>query len=133
MRAEPNRKTPPSCGRDRALVAFADETRLKWLWLLRPGFRHCFVLVAREGGAVLIDPLSDRLTVETFPGLTLEHAAERWREAGFTVVETVVRDPGTPAPWAPLTCVEAVKRVLGIHDRAILTPRQLFRRLSVER
>lgn len=119
-----------ACGRrERALVAFADETRLKSLRPLRPGFRHCFVLVERDGAAVLIDPLSDRLAVEAFRGLTLEEAAERWTEAGFKVVTASVGDPGRPAPLAPMTCVEIVKRTLGIHTRRIVTPRQLWEAL----
>lgn len=119
--------------RERALVAFADETRLKRLLPLRPGFRHCFVLLERRGAAVLVDPLSDRMAVEVFPGMTLEDAAERWREAGFTVVSARVRDPGRPAPMAPLTCVEVVKRTLGIHARGILTPHRLYRALEEEK
>lgn len=121
--------TRPGPGRDRALVAFADETRLKRLRPLRPGFRHCFVLLERSGGAVLVDPLSDRLAVEAFPGLTMTDAAERWREAGFTVVEARVRDPGRPAPIAPMTCVEVVKRALGLQGRAVVTPWQLHEAL----
>ncbi len=114
---------------ERALVAFADESRLKSLRLLRPGFRHCFVLVERDGAAVLIDPLCDRLAVEAFRGLTLEEAADRWRDAGFTVVSATVQDPGRPAPLGPMTCVEIVKRTLGIHTRRIVTPRQLYEAL----
>ena len=34
-----------------------------------------------------------------------------------------------PAPWRPFTCVEAIKRVLGIHARFIMTPWQLYRHL----
>ncbi len=30
----------------------------------------------------------------------------------------------------PFTCVEAAKRVLGLHDRRVVTPWQLYRRLS---
>ena len=122
-----------SDGRERALVAFADETRLKRLLPLRPGFRHCFVLLERRGAAVLVDPLSDRMAVEVFPGMTLEDAAERWREAGFIVVGARVREPGRPAPSAPLTCVEVVKRTLGIHARGILTPHRLYRALKEEK
>src|SRR3954466_12569602 len=30
------------------------------------------------------------------------------------------------APWAPFTCVEAAKRVLGLHVRRVMTPWQLL-------
>jgi hypothetical protein len=39
------------------------------------------------------------------------------------------RDHLRPAPLAPFTCVEAAKRVLGLHDRRVVTPWQLYRRL----
>jgi len=36
------------------------------------------------------------------------------------------------APWMPHTCVEAVKRVIGLHARFIITPWQLYRHLMVQ-
>ena len=35
--------------------------------------------------------------------------------------------PKTAAPWGPFTCVEAVKRVLGVRARFILTPWRLYK------
>ena len=40
------------------------------------------------------------------------------------------RDITKPAPFMLFTCVEAVKRVLGIHRRGIVTPWQLYRHLT---
>ena len=52
-------------------------------------------------------------------------------ERGHAVVPAPVRrDHLRPAPWGPFTCVEVVKRVLGLHDRWVVTPWQLYRRLS---
>ncbi|MFN4090823.1 MAG: hypothetical protein ACK4QW_17510 [Alphaproteobacteria bacterium] len=116
----------------RALVGFSDETRLKRLLPLARGFRHCFVLVERPDRTVLIDPLSDRLIVESFAEIGLDEAAAQWRAAGFTVVPASIRDPARPAPAAPMSCVEVVKRVLGIHARHVVTPHQLYRLLLRE-
>jgi hypothetical protein len=57
---------------------------------------------------------------------------EEWyRHQGLSVIETCVRAaPLRVAPLRPLTCVEAVKRILGIHARSINTPWQLYRYLS---
>jgi hypothetical protein len=56
---------------------------------------------------------------------------EWYRRQGLRVIETSVRAaPLRVAPLRPLTCVEAVKRVLGIHARSINTPWQLYRHLS---
>lgn len=110
----------------RALVVFSDAG----LWWLRPfkaGFRHCFVAVAFASGWVVIDPLSHRTLVDlaiTPAGCDL---AEWYRDHGLTVVDTVTRDaPPKVAPWRPHTCVESVKRILGVHAGLVLTPWQLF-------
>lgn len=115
-----------------ALVVFCDGTELAWLRLLKPGFRHVFVALRDGPHWVTLDPLSPHMEVvvqDLPPGFDLA----RWfRDRGLTVVETVPdRSRRTPAPWAPFTCVEAVKRVLGLHAPFILTPWQLYRRLTV--
>jgi hypothetical protein len=43
------------------------------------------------------------------------------------VVETRIRPaPRRPAPLRPYTCVEAVKRILGLHAPWVITPWQLY-------
>ncbi|KAF0112782.1 MAG: hypothetical protein FD149_2342, partial [Rhodospirillaceae bacterium] len=65
---------------------------------------------------------------------TVPDLAVLYRNQGLTVVETVLFVPPLRlAPWAPFTCVEAVKRILGIHVRAIITPWQLYKVLSGQR
>jgi hypothetical protein len=52
------------------------------------------------------------------------------RERGHAVAAAPIRrDHLRPAPLAPFTCVEAAKRVLGLHDRRVVTPWQFYRRL----
>ena len=115
-----------------ALVVFADEATLKWLKLLRPGFRHCFVLVYRQGCWVIYDPLSHRTNLAVVSGRTMDELARWYEENGLRVIETTVRRaPLRSAPLRPFTCVEAVKRVLGIHAPWITTPWQLYRYLQV--
>lgn len=115
----------------RALVVFSGRTDLCWLRLLRPGFRHCFVVLETPGGWVSLNPMAHRtdLTVLSIPsGFDL---AEWYRAQGLIVAETVSHlPPRRQAPWRPYSCVEAVKRVLGIHDGFVLTPWQLFRYLD---
>jgi hypothetical protein len=114
-----------------ALVVFRDRTEIAWLpWLAR-GFRHCAIVVRVGGDWVLIDSLSHSICVGRFAAEPMARLAARYRAAGMTVVETRVRKaPGRTAPVLPLTCVEAVKPVLGIHAWTILTPRQLHRHLT---
>lgn len=117
-------------GRTRAWVVFSGEAELAWLRLLRPGFRHCFVALNDGRHWITIDPLSP-FTDVAVPSVPADFDLPDWfRRQGMTVVPGGLRRGLTrPAPWAPFTCVEAVKRVLGIQDRFVLTPWQLYRHL----
>lgn len=115
-----------------AVVAFSGRTDLWWLHLLKPGFRHCLVALAQPGhGWVLLDPLAHATRVAWLPGRRDPMA---WFLAHGLLPVPVRPQPPAPraAPWAPFTCVEAVKRALGLRARFVLTPWQLFRHLTRE-
>lgn len=133
---EPNHQAarsipPPVEDTTVALVVFVGETSLKVLRLLRPGFRHCFVLVHRQDCWVIYDPLSHRTDLAVVVGPSLDELASWYRERGLQTIETTVRPvPLRSAPLRPFTCVEAVKRVLGVHAPWVATPWQLYRYLQ---
>jgi len=114
----------------RAWVVFCGEAEIWWLRLLRPGFRHCFVALNDGAHWITVDPLSPFMEVAVQP-VPADFDLTGWfAERGHAVVPAPVRrDHLRPAPWAPFTCVEAAKRVLGLHDRWVVTPWQLYRRL----
>ena len=116
----------------RALVVFSGKADLGWLRLLRPGFRHCFVLLELGGAWVCVNPLAHRTSVEVW-SLVPTTDLPGWlrAQAGLTVVETAVRQPPRrPSPLGIYSCVEAVKRVLGLRARWVLTPGQLHDHLT---
>ncbi len=115
----------------RAWVVFCDNTELAWLRPLRPGFRHCFTVLHDGNRWIAIDPLAALLEV-TVPPVAPDFDLPGWFAGqGHTVVPAPVgRDKSRPAPWAPFTCVETCKRLLGIHAGFVLTPWQLFRHLT---
>lgn len=116
----------------RAVVVFSGQADLAWLRLLAPGFRHCFVLVESPGGWICINPLAHRTCVELWPAADLDELL-RWLggRAGLTVLVTTAElPPRRSAPVGVFSCVEAVKRIVGLHDRWVLTPRQLYQRLQ---
>ncbi len=122
----------PELGGKIAVVAFADADRPRWLRVLAKGFRHCFALVRTSGRWVLIDPLSHWTDVaalaEAADGASAADMVRTLETRGVTAVACAVAEPARRAsPLAPYTCVEAVKRVLGIRAPLVLTPRQLFR------
>jgi len=118
----------------RALVVFVDQIDLPWLRWLRRGFRHCFVVVETPQGWIACDPLSNRTELGCIVGPSAGELAKFYRSAGLCVVETTVKKaPPRLAPVRLFTCVEAVKRVLGVHAPWALTPWQLYRLLCIAR
>ena len=115
-----------------AVVAFADAERPRWLRLLAKGFRHCFALVCSSGRWVVINPMSHWTDVvvlaESADGATADEMVRTLEARGFAAVACAVAEPARRAGLpAPFTCVEVVKRILGIQEPLVLTPRQLFR------
>lgn len=118
---------------ERVLVAFSGDTEISWLrWLLRPGFRHCFVLLNDGERWISLDPMAHYTELFCYDQLPSGFDIAGWLESrGITVLEAVIDKSRTrPAPPMFFTCVEAVKRVLGVHDVFILTPWQLYRFLK---
>ncbi len=115
----------------RAWVVFTGDTDLAWLRFLKPGFRHCFVLLHDGRHWVSVDPLSNYMEVLVHhlpPAFDLP----AWlRDRGQHVVAApLCRTVQCCAPLGVFSCVEAVKRILGLHNRFILTPWQLYRFLQ---
>ncbi|CAO3417695.1 hypothetical protein [Azospirillum doebereinerae] len=114
-----------------AWVVFRGDAPLWWLRALRPGFRHCLALLNDGRHWVVVDPLAPFTDVAVLD-LPATHDVPGWyRDLGLTVVAAPVRRGLIrPAPWGPFTCVEAVKRLLGLHAPLVLTPWQLHRHLT---
>lgn len=115
-----------------ALVVFTGATEIGWVRiLLREGFRHCFVLVQQNGRWISFDPLAHRIDLDV-PEVPGDFDMTGWlRGQGFTVVPARVdRGAGPPSFLSPFSCVEAVKRVLGVRARRVVTPWGLYRYLT---
>ncbi|HEC14313.1 MAG TPA: hypothetical protein ENI72_01015 [Rhodospirillales bacterium] len=114
-----------------ALVVFSGQADFKALRFLKKDFRHCFVLLPRGGGWILYNPLSHQTDIAVHGAVTVEALAKWYGKQGYRVVQCTEKSaPRKLAPLRPYTCVEAVKRVLGIQNGWILTPWQLYRYLS---
>jgi len=116
----------------RVWVVFSGKADLPWLRFLRPGFRHCYVLLHEGDKWITVDPMLNRMDVQVHHQLPADFDLPRWLESrGQRVVMAFIdQSRAKPAPWRPFTCVEAVKRILGLHARAVLTPWQLYRHLT---
>ena len=112
----------------RALVVFSGRTGVAWLRWLRPGFRHCFVALDDGASWLTVDPLLHRIEVRASGLPSHFDLAAEYRRMDLTVVEVIPSPVRVRcAPLGLFTCVEAVKRVLGLHARRIATPWQLYR------
>lgn len=116
-----------------AVVVFQDEVSLWWLRLLRPGFRHCYVLFPYGKNSYLeLNAYSNCLLVQIRRfGIGYDYLAELERQGKTLVRDVLIKEaPLKPAPLAPFSCVELVKRVLGIHDFFLITPSQLYKKIK---
>jgi hypothetical protein len=134
--AKPGLHSPASAasvpGRPRrAVVVFAEESRLPKLRWLRPGFRHCYAYLALPGGWIGIDPLSHMTEIKGFYGWPEEAdlAAHLRRRGHCALTAAIQAPPRRLAPPLPFSCVEAVKRLIGLQSWSIRTPCELFQHL----
>lgn len=114
-----------------AWVVFSGKTDLPWLRWLKPGFRHCFILLNDGKNWLSIDPMSNHMEVIVH-NVPQDFDLPIWMKSrGNIVIKTPVnRGNKKSAPWMMMSCVEVVKRVIGLHSRKIFTPWQLYRHLS---
>ncbi|MDA0998661.1 MAG: hypothetical protein O2944_10700 [Proteobacteria bacterium] len=114
-----------------ALVLFDGGCSLPYLQLLKPGYRHCLAIVQTADGWVLFNPLSNSTEIVTLPKLRPDRLIRAFKDDGLDVVAVQRRRPiAREHPWIPYSCVEAVKRLIGVRERSVLTPWQLRRRLA---
>ena len=114
-----------------ALVVFEDRSDASLLRLLRPGFRHCFCLTGTGRRWTLCDPLKSRLALAAVDGADALELATHLGGAGRRILHgPVAADAAASWPQArPITCVEIVKRLVGVRAPGVVTPHQLYRRL----
>lgn len=119
-----------------AYVVFEDNTTLDYLRLLKKGFRHCYLLIKISDHCLLeLNPMSNKIYVSLhdLPSVELYLGALSQKK-DISLCQVVLEEPACePAPLGFFTCVEFVKRSIGIHDFLIITPHQLYKRLVKSR
>lgn len=115
----------------KAWVVFSGESELFWLRWLKPGFRHCFLLLNDGQCWVSYDPMAHKTEILVHHMPAFFNLPDWLEKRGHLVVEASLEDaPQRSAPIAFFSCVEAIKRALGIHKILIFTPWQLYRYLA---
>lgn len=112
---------------NRAIVIFSGQSDLRILRLLKPGFRHCCLMIEVDQNWVFYNPMSHVTTMRIYSGLSLDEIVSWFHYCGHIVVCCRVSSPrNIDVSVRPYTCVEAVKRMLGITAPRVVTPWQLF-------
>ena len=112
-------------------VVFENNISLWWLRFLKKGYRHCYVLIClseKYNSWLELNPMSNQLYVfkhESLLGLDYLNHLKTTKNAVVVPVE-FCQAPLKCAPLGFFTCVEFVKRILGIHKVSIVTPYQLY-------
>ena len=114
---------------DNVWVVFSPFTNFKILKFLHLGFKHCFVILENCGNFFIVDPLAFKIEVSSFY-LGKDNLFPYLQKMGMTVVKTNIKgDFKTNWHFSIFTCVEVVKRILGISKISIITPYQLYKYL----
>lgn len=110
------------------LVVFSGQVSRWWLRFLKKGFRHCFITLGNGQNWLTIDPMLHKIEVVIQP-VAGDFDLEKWYlEQGYQVLKTNLSAVQlTPAPLGLFTCVEVVKRIIGIHNFRIITPYSLYK------
>lgn len=116
---------------DEIFVVFTDQTDLWWLKFLRRGFRHCFIIMRFADIWISVDALAHKteiMRIDLPDGFNLP----QWLEAqGDSVIQHHIQPPKLKPLWpAIFSCVETVKRSLGLRRPFIFTPWQLYQFLK---
>lgn len=155
---EPPRTRWPALGRRRAVQPVSEERPARraivwfadgplegpwWLRLLQPGYRHCGVLIEAPRYDVVsgheiwvaVNPRIGGTEIDVWIADDIDELVAQIEDPRFNVTRTIVTRAAAPAPgrpyaWFACTCVEQVKRVLGIRGWWIWTPWQLYRRIA---
>lgn len=115
----------------KAIVVFCDPDDARWQWLLKPGFRHVFCVIAQGDYWISIDSRVAQPVIEVVAGTDFDLAGHYRREMrGWTVLE--IDAPRSPwrAPYCTANCVGLVKAILGIRAPLAQSPHQLFKHLK---
>ncbi len=128
----------PTGGEKIAVIAFTDARRPWWLRFFPRGFRHCFALVRDAGRWVVVNPMSHWTEISVLPeaadGADAQDVVRALAQKNIRAAVCAVAEPARRTlPPTPFTCVEAVKRILGLRAPWVLTPAALARFLEKNR
>ncbi|MDR3126093.1 MAG: hypothetical protein LBT92_00490 [Rickettsiales bacterium] len=113
---------------DEVFAVFCPESPLWYLRFLR-GFKHCFAALRRGSRIVIVNPMESRIEIIESDLFCNADELIKALAPGSTVVRTKICE-SEGYSFGIFSCVEVVKKILGIKDWRIATPMQLYRKLT---
>ena len=110
-------------------IGFSGKTDLFFLKILKSGFRHCFLFYGDNYQTFVLDPLANRIDISFIP-LSVGVVCKIFEDDGVIVLKAVKKYPKLKIGVGVFTCVEMVKRILGISNIFVFTPFQLYKFLK---
>lgn len=115
-----------------AIIGFTDAERPWWLRFFPKGFRHCFALISDAGRWVVVNPMSHWTDIAVLPeaadNARVEDIVRALADKNIAARVCAVAEPARRTlPPTPFTCVEVVKRIVGLRAPWVLTPAALAR------
>ena len=107
-----------------AIVGFGGQPTLWWMCFLKKGFYHCLVALQCNDQYLLVDPLIHCTDI-----VWISHGDMHLylHKHGYRTLDVKIKEPKNKClRISPFTCVETVKRILGIQKRSVFTPFKLF-------
>ena len=109
---------------ERAVVGFGGTPTLWWMHFLKKGFYHCIVALGRQNEWLIIDPLLHFTDAIMIRNIDIKRF---FKKHGYRFVEVSLNEPNYKRLRVmPYTCVETVKRFIGVEKALIFTPYGLF-------
>ena len=111
-------------------IVFSNDTDIACLKILKRGFRHCFMVMQQDSRWVLIDPRSNKTDIQILPHPPHFNFPRYFTEQGKTVlkVPNIIAPQKIMTPF-PVSCVEGIKRLIGLHHFWVITPHQLYKKI----
>ncbi len=110
-------------------IGFSGKTDLFFLKILKSGFRHCFLFCGDAYQTFVLDPLSNSIDISFIP-LGVEVVRDIFENDGMIVLKVLKKTSKLKISVGIFTCVEMVKRVLGISNILVFTPFRLYKFLQ---
>lgn len=121
-------------GFSQVYVVFEDNATLWWLKVCKRGFRHCYMIFINhnQDTIIKINPMSNQISIEFIKNTEFDDVIHNLKkDPSKKVCRVFIKAaPLKCAPIMAFTCVEFVKRVIGIHDIKTITPYQLYKKLK---